>query len=152
MSLWYASVSKEWITITLEPEKQLICYVQALKWSALSYQLWYSFTIKKLLVAVKPSKHIRFGIFVWNSKKMDFCRRKTLELPMWEPLMLFLREFWNELKNLNFLHGKTLCWGSYLGKTVHLGLVLRVGKLCLCTGYWGVRGTKSHISTYVFSI
>ena len=64
MSLWYASVSKESITITLEPEKQLIGCVQALKCSALSYQMWYSFSIKKLLVVLKPSKHIRCGMFV----------------------------------------------------------------------------------------
>jgi hypothetical protein len=39
---------------------------------------------------------------------MDFCRRKTLELPMWEPLMIFLRKFWNDLKILTSYMGE-LC-------------------------------------------
>jgi hypothetical protein len=43
-----------------------------------------------------------------------------------------------------------LCWGSNLGKTVHLGLALRVGKLCLCTGYWGY-GVPKAILAHMYS-
>ena len=70
--------------------KQLIGCVQALKWSALSYQLCHSFTTKKLLVVVKTSKHIRCGCLYEIKRGGDFCRRKTIELPMWEPLILIL--------------------------------------------------------------
>jgi len=88
----------------------MICHTQAVKWSMVKNQLWYSLTIKKQIIVIKSFIHIKWVFVTQNPKKMNFwitetfCRRTS-----WvDKFNITLRGAWQGFRNLTFKMGK-LC-------------------------------------------
>jgi hypothetical protein len=61
-------------------DEQSICYTQAVKWSAVDYRLWYSSTIKKWIIILKPFKHIKWETFVSKYTENELQNRGDDEI------------------------------------------------------------------------